>query len=137
MTLSVPQALIHLMVATASSDAAISPAELERIQLLVSRTPVFNGFESSTLEAVANQCIDIINGPGGLDSALDGAVAALPERLHDTAYALAVEVAVVDRRLPQEELRLLEMIRDRLKADRLVTAAIEASARARMRSADA
>ena len=58
----------------------------------------------------------------------------LPDRLHDTAYALAVEVAVVDLRLPQEELRLLEMIRDRLKADRLVTAAIEASARARMRT---
>jgi hypothetical protein len=137
MTLSVPEALLHLMVATASSDAAISPAELERIQLLVARTPVFNGFDGNTLETVANGCIDIINGPGGLDAALDGAVAALPERLHDTAYALAVEIAVVDRRLPQEELRLLEMIRDRLKADRLVTAAIEASARARMRTAEA
>jgi hypothetical protein len=136
MTLSVPEALIHLMVVTASSDAAISTAELERIQLLVARTPVFAGFESSTLEAVANRCIDTINGPGGLDAALDGAVAALPERLHDTAYALAVEIAVVDRRLPQEELRLLEMIRDRLKADRLVTAAIEASARARMRTVE-
>ena len=134
MTLSVPEALIHLMVATASSDAAISAAELERIKLLLARTPIFNGFDRSGLETVANQCIDIINGAGGLDAALDGAVAALPERLHDTAYALAVEIAVVDLRLPQEELRLLEMIRDRLKADRLVTAAIEASARARMRT---
>ena len=59
------------------------------------------------------------------------AVAAIPERLHDTAYALAVEVAVVDLQLPQEELRLLEMIRDRLDGRHgCVDGAIEASARA-------
>jgi hypothetical protein len=134
MTLSVHEALIHLMVATASSDAAISETELERIQLVIARTPVFNGYDRTKFEAVANACIDVINGPGGLDTALDGAIGALPERLQDTAYALAVEVAVVDLQLPQEELRLLEMIRDRLKVDRLVTAAIEAAARARMRT---
>ena len=48
------------------------------------------------------------------------ALAAIPKRLHDTAYALAVEVAAVDLRLEQEELRFLEMIRDRLDLDRLV-----------------
>ena len=45
------------------------------------------------------------------------------------------EVAAVDLTLEQEELRLLEMIRDRLELDRLVTAAIEAAARARYRRA--
>jgi hypothetical protein len=135
MTLSVHDALIHLMVATASSDAAISETELQRIQSVIARTPVFAGFDRSKVTAVANGCIDVINGDGGLDAALDGAIAALPERLQDTAYALAVEIAVVDLDLPQEELRLLEMIRDRLKIDRLVTAAIEAAARARMRTA--
>ena len=61
------------------------------------------------------------------------AIAAIPKRLQDTAYALAVEVAAVDLRLEQEELRFLEMIRDRLDLDRLVTAAIETAARARHR----
>jgi hypothetical protein len=135
MTLSVQDALIHLMVATASSDAAISEAELQRIRLVLARTPVFAGYDNALMAGVANACIDVINCPGGLDAALDAAVTVLPERLHDTAYALAVEIAVVDLALPQEELRLLEMIRDRLKVDRLVTAAIEAAARARMRTA--
>src|SRR5688500_7925353 len=80
MTLSVHDALIHLMVATASSDAAISESELQRIQSVIARTPVFTGFDRSQFTAVANSCIDIINGGGGLDAALDGAVAALPER---------------------------------------------------------
>lgn len=135
MSLSPQDALIHLMVATGASDAAISADELGRIELLIGRLPVFAGYDASRLNHVANQCIDTINGPGGLDAALDHAVAVLPDRLQDTAYALAVEVAVVDLDLPQEELRLLEMIRDRLSIDRLTTAAIEAAARARMRKA--
>jgi len=133
MSLSPQDALIHIMVATGASDAAISDDELTRIGGLLGRLPAFDGYDTSRLIHVANQCIDAINGPGGIDGALDSAVAAIPSRLHDTAYAVAVEVAVVDLQLPQEELRLPEMIRDRLDTDRLTTAAIEAAARARMR----
>jgi hypothetical protein len=134
MTLSPQDALIHIMVTTASSDAAISQQELDRIEQLLARTPIFAGYDRARLEAVANQCVDVIN-RSGVEPALDAAVGALPDRLQDTAYALAVEIAVVDLHLPQEELRLLEMIRDLMKIDRLVTAAIEAAARARMRTA--
>lgn len=132
MTLSVQDALIHIMVVTASSDEGISDAELNAIEELVLRSPVFEGFDVGRLVDVANQAVDATN-TEGLDGVLDAAIAAIPKRLQDTAYALAVEVAVIDVQLPQEELRLLEMVRDRLDVDSLVTAAIEASARARMR----
>jgi len=132
MAISLQDALIHIMVVTASSDEGISEHELDVIGSLVARSPVFDGFDPERLEQVANEAVDKTNS-AGLDGVLDDAVAVVPERLHDTAYALAVEVAVVDVQLPQEELRLLEMVRDRLNIDRLVTAAIEASARARMR----
>jgi tellurite resistance protein len=134
MAISLHEALIHIMVVTASSDEGISDHELDVMAGLVVRSPVFADFDLDRLSAVANEAVDKTNATG-LDSVLDDAVAAVPKRLHDTAYALAVEVAVVDVQLPQEELRLLEMVRDRLDIDRLVTAAIEASARARMRSA--
>jgi tellurite resistance protein len=135
MALSAQDALIHLMIVAASSDAAMTDQELERIATLVAEAPVFAVFDHSRLSGIANQAIDKINGPGGLDAVLDAAVAALPKRLEDTAYALAVEVAAVDLLLEQEELRLLEMIRDRLTLDRLTTAAIEVGARARYRKA--
>ena len=134
MALSVQDALIHIMVVTASSDEGISEHELEVMASLIERSPVFDGFDIARLAGVANDAVDKTNS-NGLDGVLDDAIASLPARLHDTAYALAVEVAVVDVQLPQEELRLLEMVRDRLETDRLVTAAIEASARARMRRA--
>ncbi len=61
----------------------------------------------------------------------------LPARLHDTAYALAVEVAAVDLHVEQEELRFLQMLRDTLNLDKLTVAAIERGARARYRTAEA
>ncbi|MBN9309314.1 MAG: tellurite resistance TerB family protein [Devosia sp.] len=134
MALSVQDALIHLMVVTASSDEGVSDRELGIIRHLIERSPVFEGYDLSQLETVANAAVDKTNS-AGFEGVLDQAAAAIPERLHDTAYALAVEVAVVDVQLPQEELRLLEMVRDRLDLDSLVTGAIEASARARMRKA--
>ena len=135
MSLSIEDALVYVMVVTASSDAGISDRELRLIGNLVERSPALEGFVLDRLESVANGCVDKLNGTTGLEGVLDMAIAAIPKRLQDTAYALAVEVAVVDLQLPQEELRLLEMIRDRLDVDRLVTAAIEAAARARMRKA--
>lgn len=133
MTLSAHDALIHLMIVAASSDSAISERELVRIKALIDRLPVFEGFSSERLEDVANQCADALNGPEGLDGVVDAAIAAIPAKLQDTAYAVAVEITAADLHLEQEELRYLEFLRDRLNLDRLVTAAIEVAARARHR----
>ena len=56
---------------------------------------------------------------------------ALSGRLRETAYALAVEVAVADLHIWGEEIRFLARLRDALGLDKLVTAAIERSALAR------
>jgi hypothetical protein len=135
MALSTQDALIYLMTVTAASDIAMTDRELARIDSLVERLPVFSGYDRGKLVEVANRCVDLINGAEGLDGVLDLAVAAIPDRLQDTAYALAVEIATVDLTLEQEELRFLEMVRDKLSLDRLVTAAIETAARARLRKA--
>ena len=55
----------------------------------------------------------------------------LPEKLWETAYALACDVAAADGKLEEAELRLLEEIRYELNIDRLHAAAIERGARAR------
>ena len=126
-------ALIHLMIVAASSDSAMTEKELLRIQTLIGRLPVFEGFDKNRLTAVANSCADKLNSEGGLDQVIDDAIAALPKKLQDTAYAVAVEITSVDLHLEQEELRFLEMLRDKLDLDRSTTAAIEVAARARHR----
>lgn len=136
MALTVENALIYLMAVAAVSDGAITPTEIRRMEDLIRRLPVFKGYPSAQLPPTVNDCLSEINRPDGLDHVLDMAIAALPKRLEDTAYVLAVEIATHDLKLEQEELRLLEMIRDRLSLDRLTTAAIEAAARARLRRAE-
>jgi tellurite resistance protein len=133
MTSQAQDALIHVMIVAATSDSAITEKELTRITALIDRLPVFEGFDKARLETVANDCADLLNGIDGLDRVLDGAIAALPVKLQETAYALAVEVTAVDLFLEQEELRFLELLRDKLSLDRLTTAAIEVAARARHR----
>lgn len=135
MTLSPQEALIHLMVVAATSDATVSDRELDAIGALVVRLPVFEGFNRDDLGEVAAEALDLVKDSSDIDKVLDMILGAIPERLRDTAYALAVEVTSVDLRLSQEELRLLEMIRDKLELDALISAAIEASARARLRRA--
>ncbi|MEO6012463.1 MAG: tellurite resistance TerB family protein [Devosia sp.] len=135
MALTAHEALIHLMVIAASSDSKVSDRELEIISRLVTRLPVFDTFNRDHLGQVAAEAIDLIKDSSNLDKVLEMIFSAIPERLHDTAYALAVEVATVDLRLEQEELRLLEMIREGLNLNTLTAAAIEASARARLRHA--
>ena len=135
MPLSPQDALVYLMVVTSAADTAMSETELARIGGLVERLPVFSGYDRTRLVKVARECVEAMKKADDLEDVLDLAVDALPDRLHDTAYAVAVEVAAVDLALEQEELRWLEMIRDKLKVDRLVTAAIEAAARARFRKA--
>ena len=131
--LSAHEALIHAMVIAASADGQVSDRELEIISRLVTRLPVFDTFERTHLGQVAAQAIDLIKDSSNLEKVLEMVLDSLPARLHDTAYALAVEVATVDLKLEQEELRFLELLRDKLDLDRLTTAAIETAARARHR----
>jgi hypothetical protein len=59
--------------------------------------------------------------------------ASLPDRVRDTAYTIACEIAGVDGRLDKEERRLLDLIRETLGLERLLASAIERAAAARGR----
>ncbi len=135
MSISSQDALVYLMVVTAAADRDITSIELDRIGSLTDRLPIFVNYDRDMLAQAASNCVDLMGQVDDLNKILDIALAVLPARLHDTAYALAVEIAAVDLELLQEELRWLEMMRDRLNLDRLTTAAIEVSARARLRKA--
>ncbi|MBP1851471.1 tellurite resistance TerB family protein [Rhizobium halophytocola] len=130
---SAEDALIFVMVMASAVDNAMSDPELHRIGQLIEILPVFDAFDEERLIKVSQRCADVLAGAEGLDIALEIIRDALPERLYDTAYALAVEVAAVDMRINPDEIRLLQLLRDRLRLDRLTCAALERSAIARCR----
>jgi len=125
------EALIYVMITMSAADRQISDRELDRITEIVRHLPVFMGYDVDKLAKTAERCGDLLSDEEGLDEMLEMIADALPKKLNETAYALAVEVAAADLKVPDEEIRLLELLRDALRLDKLVTAAIERSARAR------
>ncbi|MGG7517385.1 tellurite resistance TerB family protein [Allorhizobium undicola] len=132
---TIHDALIFTMVMASAVDSAMHDEELRRIGDLVAQTPVFAGFDHEGLMSASKRCAAILSEAEGLDIMLETIRDALPERLYDTAYALAVEVTAVDHAVRPEEIRLLQLLRDRLSLDKLTCAAIERSAIARYRRA--
>ena len=124
-------ALVALMVAVSASDNDIRTAELVKIQSAVNMLPVFADFDLDHLNTISQVVFDLFEQEDGLDALFGLVREALPERLYETAYALACDVAAADGTLEEAELRLLEEIRYELNIDRLHAAAIERGARAR------
>ena len=124
-------ALVALMVAVSASDEEIRTAKLVKIQSAVNMLPVFADFDLDHLNTISQVVFDLFEQEDGLDALFGLVREALPERLYETAYALACDVAAADGTLDEAELRLLEEIRYELNIDRLHAAAIERGARAR------
>ncbi|MEM9871625.1 MAG: tellurite resistance TerB family protein [Pseudomonadota bacterium] len=130
-SLTAQDALVAVMVAVSASDEDIRTAELVKINSAVNMLPVFADFDADRLPIVSQIVFDLFEQEDGLDALFGLVREALPERLFETAYALACDVAAADGTLEEAELRLLEEIRYELNIDRLHAAAIERGARAR------
>jgi tellurite resistance protein len=119
------------MVAISASDETIRTAELVKIEGAVNMLPVFAEYDIDRTRRVSQTVFDLFEQEDGLDALFGLIRDNLPERLNETAYALACDVAAADGSLAESELRLLEEIRYELSIDRLHAAAIERGARAR------
>lgn len=132
--ISIQEALIYVMVIMSAADSSMTDAELSSIGDMVQHLPVFKNYDDNQVLPAAQSCAEVLQQPNGLDAVLELVANTLPSKLYDTAYALAVDVAAADLDLKQEELRLLQILRDRLSLDKLTVAAIERGAQARHRT---
>nr|WP_281414310.1 MULTISPECIES: tellurite resistance TerB family protein [Pseudohalocynthiibacter] len=123
--------LVALMIAVSASDENIRTSELITIQRIMNHLPVFGDYDQDRITTISQTVFDLFEEEDGLDALFGLVKDNLPEKLYETAYALACDVAAADGRLQETELRLLEEIRYELNIDRLHGAAIERGARAR------
>ena len=131
---TIQQALVFVMVTMSAADRTMTDHELAKIGNIVNSLPVFKDYGQDTFMADVKECSKILQGANGLGDIISNVMNKVPEAMHETAYALAVEVAAADLNVEQEELRLLQLLRDTLNLDRLNCAAIERGARARHRT---
>ncbi len=124
-------ALVAIMIAESASDENIRTSELVTIERIVNHLPIFAGYDVDRLKQVSQVVFDLFEDEDGLDALFGLIKDGLPEKLFETAYALACDVAAADGRLQEAELVMLAEIRYQLNIDRLHGAAIERGARAR------
>lgn len=124
-------ALVAIMIAESASDETIRTSELVTIERIVNHLPIFAEYEFDRVKRVSATVLDLFEEEDGIDALLGLVTEALPDKLYETAYALACDVAAADGRLQESELEMLAEIRYALNIDRLHGAAIERGARAR------
>ncbi|MEM9733345.1 MAG: tellurite resistance TerB family protein [Pseudomonadota bacterium] len=128
--ISVQDTLVYIMVSVSAVDREMEEAEMLRIGNIAKTLPVFNGYGSERLVNAAKVCRDILQEDEGLETIL-GLAAQLPRNLQETAYVLGAEIAAADRSVKAEEVRLLQLLRNRLAMDKLTCSALERAAQAR------
>ena len=124
-------ALVAVMIAESAADETIRTSELVTIERIVNHLPIFAEYEFDRVKRISGTVLDLFAEEDGLDALFGLVTEALPEKLYETAYALACDVAAADGRLQETELQMLAEIRYVLEIDRLHGAAIERGARAR------
>lgn len=129
--MSAEDALVALMIAVSAADADIRTAELVKISNAINMLPVFSDYDVDHLPRISKTVFDLLEQEDGLEAMFGLIRDALPEKLFETAYALACDVAAADGVIAGAEARMLEEIRDELNLDRLHAAAIERGSRAR------
>ncbi|MBC9245640.1 tellurite resistance TerB family protein [Paracoccus sp. 11-3] len=126
-------ALVAVMVAVSASDEPMRTSELLAIQRKVDHAPVFAAYDDDRIRAVSQTVMTLFEEEEGLDALFGLIRDALPEKLYETAYALACDVGAADGRLYDGEVAMLAEIRHQLNISRLHAAAIELSAQVRHR----
>jgi tellurite resistance protein len=123
--------LVAIMIAVTFSDEQIRTSELVAIERTVNHLPIFANYDVDRIRVMSQTVADLFAEEEGLDALFGLVRENLPDRLWETAYALACDVAAADGTIRETELRLLEEMRYELNVDRLHAAAIERGARAR------
>lgn len=129
--MSAQDALAALMIAMSAADADIRTAELVKINNAINNLPVFADYDPDHLAGLTETVFALFEQEDGLEALFGLIRECLPEKLNETAYALACDVAAADGAIGETEARMLEEIRYELEIDRLHAGAIERGARAR------
>ena len=130
-SMSTQDALIAVTLVTAIADDRMSEREYREITATVDLLPVFRDYDRDRLPRIIDAVEAFMAEEDGLDSLIGMVRDTLPNRLYETAYALACDVAAADGSVALGEMRFLEALRHGLEIDRLNAAAIERGSRAR------
>jgi uncharacterized membrane protein YebE (DUF533 family) len=115
--MSTLEAFVSLLIASARSDGSVSPHEANQIEHVVDAMKLFRGSSHETRQGVFTKAADRIR-EHGIEDAVRLAAATIPKELGPTAFAVAVDLMLSDRRLTANEQHFIDELREFLNVDR-------------------
>lgn len=128
------EALVYIMVIVSASDRDMGDQELARIGAIIRTLPAFEDFPQARTLAVAQDCQRLLSEEAGLEGVLALVAETLSPDLRETAYALGVDIAAADHAFELAELRILDIVRERLGIDAATVEAVDRAASIRHRA---
>ena len=116
LTLSVPDALAAILVASVSVDGTLNVDETARMEGLLSTSRLFRAVSGTASAGSVERAITLLN-ERGTATVLTACAEALPPDLHATAFAVAVDLVFSDGRVEAREKAYVDALQRALGLD--------------------
>jgi len=111
------EAFAGVMLSAVACDGHISDEEVRSLFTTASRMKLFEQVNGQKWNRMMDKLLGILK-RDGVDALLDKSVGALPDELHDTAFACACNLVLADQGIEDEEKQYLSNLQKRLNLDR-------------------
>ena len=113
------------MTLSSAIDGEISNKEMQFIQTCINNLPIFKTYNSEDLEKTLSMFFELISGDNDPETIIELIDQALDKKNKYIAYALSVEIMMVEENFTNEKLRLLELLEKNFEINDLESASIK------------
>lgn len=105
-TLVSAEAFAAIALIAVASDGYITDAEAQALSTTLGRMQLFRSYPNDVMRKMFDKLLSIMQREG-VDALFNGATAALPHDLTETAFAVATDIVLADGEVTEEEEKLL------------------------------
>ena len=118
-------ALIYSMTLSSAIDGDISDQEILFMKNCINNLPIFKNANSQDLENTLSMFFELLNGDNDPETIIELIMQSLDKDKQHIAYALSVEIMMVEEDFTIEKLRLLELFEKNFQINDLESASIK------------
>ena len=113
------------MTLSSAIDGEISNTEMQFIKDCINNLPIFKNFSNDDLEKTINMFFELLSGDNDPETIIELIDQSLDKKTKHIAYALSMEIMMVEENFTNEKLRLLELFEKNFDINDLESASIK------------
>ena len=113
------------MTLSSAIDGEISNKEMQFIQTCINNLPIFKNYNSEDIEKTISMFFELLSGDNDPETIIELIEQALDKKNKHIAYALSVEIMMVEENFTNEKLRLLELFEKNFEINDLESTSIK------------